>query len=496
MIEKDATIAYETLLSMGVMKRANLISAGLTDYRIRKLVEKGYLRKIAQATYEADSTNFAKYTEQLCIKGDITKYRLALAFTEKNSPREDEINFRIFMSKATLGLYDEALDFLLTVPAYEKSPQTADVNFFLYMLSFLSKVPDICFEKIKNTNKESVFTTEAPERYTDTSATNAVRSLALRQDFTGAAIKLKELQALKGKLTEQDELTMALLTAASEANDKKFAQMRSFALERQIEELITLFEKEEKIHNFPSKYRAMFAIAKDIIDMRTTGTHREKSPVNSNSVLEYIFSGNYTRALDIYEKNAQNGELTKADKAIVSLLKQTLDFDKNGEETAPNEKLFAHPNTSTPQSVKQKDPLVSILIALISGNMNRAFIVLDGYLSQNSLTAYTYYIKDLIEISIAEKDSAFLHPMEVISKLKLGIFNMDVARYVDAVYYYLARNDMRMVTLYLRLIRDIVANGHSDISPEQMKPILASLETKMQKKMAQQPKRKPFKPKK
>ena len=118
------------------------------------------------------------------------------------------------------------------------------------------------------------------------------------------------------------------------------------------------------------------------------------------------------------------------------------------------------------------DIFVSITNALQSGDVDKAFLLLDQYLERINKKQYKNYIANLIKLDVLNKDKELVESMHELSCVGRDKELFDVALYIQDFYFNLINKNFLKAAVYLNLISMSKSLGGVEVEVSQMRRTL------------------------
>ncbi len=321
-----------------------------------------------------------------------------------------------------------------------KSPHIQDYNFYLFILSFLIKLPIEIVKKVKAFTFEDV---QIPSCSNDTNAINRVRELCIELKFKRAFTFLKSLDV---DLQNCKEIFFMKTILTSIIEDQKgFLYSFKYAIrEENARMAYHLLQQEQSSHKIEGKMNYFYRILADIIQMRNTKTSLEASEPKDNSLAQLIASRNYRSAKQKSEQIALNKKMSPKDNDLGTLLSIAVRTQAT---------LSASP---------------SHIIELFKEKMHdekpdEAIFYLKYFLKNNNKTEYLYVIDAFIELRSPDVEFDYEKFTQLLSSIIEGSFCLDYDECIRAYLNFLENRQMDRANYCIALLRNAIAKHHIDI---------------------------------
>ena len=147
---------------------------------------------------------------------------------------------------------------------------SADSNFYLYLLSIITDIPDKHKEYARYLKIEDIRVDFNDKRYQDIPQQNKIRIAVLQRKFPYALKLLNDLTAQHGSLTVQDIITRTLLFQALEVENKSKSTLIELAKNKDYEEIVNYLHAKQKRHNLSLTDTYTLKLVNEIINLQQT----------------------------------------------------------------------------------------------------------------------------------------------------------------------------------------------------------------------------------
>lgn len=434
-----------------------LKSYGLDGNDITALIRKGIIKRVERGLYSFQAVNeLYNYGKVILSKRDYENAKLCFQKCRELDPDYLATNFFLFLICIRNKEYPKAFEYFDTCFQSNHSYYESDNRFYLYLLSFITEIPEKYRSIVKEISRESLNAPNDDPRYQDICLQNEIRNLAFEHHFNRA----KEFCLLVPKndrVKSSNLLTGILLTQVVEQLDKEISDLVVLVQEKQYDEIIEYLETVETQHKLITSEHLILSLAKDIIEITKTGMIPEIKD-SQNKFYSAILAKNYSLALSISKQYLAQKRNSPTTYAINTLLRDVVEIiDK--QKSSQKKNLILEENKEN----KEEKPIISkraeststfveFVDGLITQDLDSSLERLSKYLEKIDKKEFEFLIADLIKIGLLEKDSTYSKALTALSLLHMGIFQFELSTYVKLFYESIAKQEIEIAKVYLDIL--------------------------------------------
>lgn len=455
---KNTMDMYDRFIDRDYLSTQDLLSFGFNKNDLTKMIEDGKLKRPRRGYYEVGNVdglfNYVKVlfgkryrNTERAIKGLNKCVRLA--------PENKSIQTRVFLNSIYEEKYDDAFKAFEFLDKTDNDFYKQDNNFWLYLLSFITEVPEQYRERVKNMTFEDMMILDGDKRFTDKYTQNNLRRNAFNQRFKNA--RSMEIPEVDKKINYA--ISDKLLSYAVRQNIQDHNHLFELIFDGNYEEAISLLEGAKEYRGLNRNDNNILIVLKDLVSIMD-GNLSEVNYEEVSTLTRAINNHNYVRALEILDKydsdnkNRTNKCLTHlinkyldevkklgvSDKKVMPVVTEEFDLDK---EIVASKKMMD----------KTEDDLFSQLtISLMNQNMDEAYSYINRYLSWIDKSKYRYFVEDMAKLDYLNGDKSFQETMCSLTDIKNDEFEYYVSSYIQGFYFNLARKEFNKAALYLDIL--------------------------------------------
>ena len=373
-------------------------------------------------------------------------------------PNNGKVHTRLLLDSLHKNNFEQAVESIRILSNSSNDTYKRDANLWLFMLSFITELPVDLKEKVSSLKLEDILTREDDLRYDDKLSQNKIRSNIFNYKFSYASDDLNELNIKKKPIYFL--ITEKLLSMVKYYDMRNQQNISNLLIDGKYEEVRDLLIKDRDLHGLSNVNKEILIILEDLIGVINDKKIPEvENMPDSDYLYVEIQKHNYERALQLYRdfpvKNVSCGV-----KSVGLLLERI------------NEEI----NKLNKEEVRilsvGSDIFVNITNALQSGDVDKAFLLLDQYLESIDKKQYKNYIANLIKLDVLNGDRGFVESMHELSCVGREKELFDVALYIQDFYFNLVNKNFMKAAVYLNLISMSKSLGGVEVEVSQMRRTL------------------------
>lgn len=434
-----------------------LKSYGLDGNDITALIRKGIIKRVERGLYSFQAVNeLYNYGKVILSKRNYENAKLCFQKCRELDSDYLATNFFLFLICIRNKEYPKAFEYFDTCFHSNNPYYESDNRFYLYLLSFITEIPEKYRSIVKEISRESLNAPNDDPRYQDICLQNEIRNLAFEHHFNRA----KEFCLLVPKndrVKSSNLLTGILLTQVVEQLDKEISDLVVLVQEKKYDEIIEYLETIETQHKLITSEHLILSLAKDIIEITKTGMIPEIKD-SQNKFYSAILAKNYSLALSISKQYLAQKRNSPTTYAINTLLRDVVEIiDK--QKSSQKKNLILEENKEN----KEEKPIISkraeststfveFVDGLITQDLDSSLERLSKYLEKIDKKEFEFLIADLIKIGLLERDSTYSKALTALSLLHMGIFQFELSTYVKLFYESIAKQEIEIAKVYLDIL--------------------------------------------
>lgn len=491
--EENLNKMYNGLIDDKELTTKELNSYGFNSKDLTDLIEGGVLERIKRGYYSFLSVDdLYYYGKQLIALKEYDKATACFEKCHELDPNHLGTCFQLFLRAIQSKDYEKAFTYFEYFYNSDNEYYNNDSNFYLYLLSMITEVPEKHREYVKYLKLEDIRIDFNDKRFEDPYSQNKVRISALNKKFTLAAVQLNELIKQHGRLTVQDIIVRTLLGQAIEKQNVLKKNIIDLIKEKKYEEVVSNLEGVQQQHHLSEADDCILFLTREIIKFKDTGIIPEIEVTSTNKLFEAIDGKNFELALALSKDYIERKNIDPNDNAMFMLLKEITDLMRTKSkqsikieeqpvkvssrkmEEEPTKK--SSPSKTNTVSMTSNITFATVIGYLMQQDFDNSFRALRGYLNGINKSEFEFLIIDLIKISLIEKDMAFSKPMIALTYVSRENFTFDISEYIQNFYETLAQNRFTEARIYLDIISHSNKLGQSCVLTEGLEQVLNTTE--------------------
>ena len=452
---------YDKFIDKKELTTKELLELGLNSHDLTNLVNEGKIRRVRRGFYDLEKCDgLFNYANILASKKykNYERFHQALNRCLEIEPNNGKVHTRLLLDSLHKNNFEQAVESIRILSNSSNDAYKRDANLWLFMLSFVTELPVDLKEKVSSLKLEDVLTREDDLRYDDKLSQNKIRSNIFNYKFSYASDDLNELNIKKKPIYFL--ITEKLLSMVKYYDMRNQQNISNLLIDGKYEEVRDLLIKDRDLHGLSVANKEILIILGDLIGVINDKRIPEvENMPDSDYLYVEIQKHNYERALQLYRdfpvKNVSCGV-----KSVGLLLERI------------NEEI----NKLNKEEVRTlsvgSDIFVNITNALQSGDVDKAFLLLDQYLESIDKKQYKNYIANLIKLDVLNGDRGFVESMHELSCVGREKELFDVALYIQDFYFNLVNKNFMKAAVYLNLISMSKSLGGVEVEVSQMRRTL------------------------
>lgn len=297
---------YELVIENNVITTKQLTEVGFSSCDITNLINEEALKREKIDSYLfVDDKNLFKYGNILISLRKYDKAEKCFERCYKINPFSYENNFQLFMRMVTHKNYDNAFKYLDNF--LNNSFYKSDIYFYLYLLSFVTDIPDKYKFYINKLTLSSIKISKSDDRYKRPKLHNQLRQAVLNQRFWYAYKILGEILKCE-KNNQEIEMIRILLHQVTKKQKEINNKLITLLKYQDYESIIKIIEDIEKFHNLNMIDEYILMLAKELEKINKTKVIPKIADGKSENVFDAIYNHDYVLALELSRKyNLKNG---------------------------------------------------------------------------------------------------------------------------------------------------------------------------------------------
>lgn len=458
---------YDKFIDKSELTTKELLELGFNSHDLTKLVEDGKIRRVRRGVYDLENCEgLFTYAKILASKRnrDFEKFEKAIKRCLEIDPNNGSVHTKLFLDSLYKNNFEQVFESYKVMSGTDNEAYKRDMNLWLYLLSFVTEIPDEYKDKVSKFTLDDLLTLEDDQRYEDRASQNKIRNAVFSHKFN-IALELQR-EAKFDKKYNNIFITEKLLDMALYADKKSQYEIYDLVVNGKYEEVRDILLKNASLHGLSATDNQILLIVEDLINVINTGVVPSvEDKDDSNYLLVEIKKHNYKRALELY-KDFVNKKVSKNTMSVGLLL------EKINEEINKLESVEVKEELPKKTLSVGSDIFANIANSLLVGDVDKAFLLLDQYLESIGKKKYKNYIANLIKLDVLNEDKSFVESMHELSCLSREKPLFDVAVCIQDFYFSLINKNFKKAAVFLNLISMSKALGGVEVDVNNMRRTL------------------------
>ena len=449
---------YDKFIDKSELTTKELLELGFNSHDLTKLVEDGKIRRLRRGVYDLENCDgLFTYAKILASKRnkDFDRFEKAIKRCLEIDPTNGSVHTKLFLDSLYKNNFKQVFESYKIMSNTDNEAYKKDMNLWLYLLSFITELPDEYKDKVSSFTLDDLLTLEDDQRYEDRALQNKIRNAVFAHKFN-IALELQRETKFDKKYNNVF-ITEKLLDMALYADKKNQYEIYDLVVSGKYEEVRDILLERSNLHGLSATDNQILLIVEDLISVINNGVVPSiEDKEDSNYLLVEIRKHNYKRALELY-KDFVNNRVSKNTLSVGLLL------EKINEEIKKLESVEVKEEIPKKTLSVGSDIFANITNSLLSGDVDKAFLLLDQYLESIGKKKYKNYIANLIKLDVLNEDKTFVESMHELSCLSREKPLFDVAVCIQDFYFNLINKNFKKAAVFLNLISMSKALGGVEI---------------------------------
>ena len=491
----------------GVIDGVNLTTKQLNDYGfnstdINSLIDENIIKRVKRGYYSfIDVDKLLYYGKKIYANKEYDRANSCFERCYEIDPNNLSVCFQLFIRGIQSENYNRTFELFDKLYNSDNKFYNIDANFYLYLLSYITEVPEKYREQAKFINYSDIKISNDDKRYSDTLSYNRVRVAAMKGKLPFAYKLLNEIVVKNGKHTVQDVVEKSLLSRAIVAENKSRKTVLRLVKDKKYEDVINHLEDKRNRHDLNVVEEYIEQLSQIYLKVLKTSTIPRPKIVNTNNLFDAISANRFDLALEINSDYNKQRNISNEDNTlylIISDICELINELKNNNIRRNSEKVDKlskvddkkdvlssisidnnEGNISTEEeNNKLKSDVDNYFLSIISNLMNNdiesALKYLKKHLDNIGKSEYEYIITNLVKLSALEGDIAFTLPMVELSLMSNPDYVININNYIQKFYICLSEKKLEEAKIYLDIINNASKINNNSLKVDGLYKVLDS----------------------
>ena len=335
---------YVEAMSDNEITTNKMNSYGFTTRDLTQLVRDGTIERIKRGYYSLKDINkLFFYGKKLISLNRIDEATLCFEKCFELDSTHLGACFQLFLKSIQKEDYKRTFELLEFLNKTDNKYYKIDYNFYLFLLSYITVIPDKYKDYIKKMSFKDIEIPLADKRYQDILLQNKIRENLIQQKFALAFNQVNEMTKKRDIYTVHDKILKLLLTKV--INNSKLSKdiILNFIRNSQYDELINYLKAKQDNQKLSILDEYTLKLAIQYVEMKKTSKVLDSKNIKSEYIFDLIDANHFTKALEINIRYIEKFQLHRENNVLNLLLTDICNLinclrDKD-EDKMNNEKL-------------------------------------------------------------------------------------------------------------------------------------------------------------
>ncbi len=463
---------YSGVLIGDILTTKKLCEYGFNLQDISSLVENGVIEQHPSGFYTfKDVENLYFYGKKLIAERRFNESDICFEKCHELDPNHLGATFQLFLRSIQAEDYTRAFELYDSLVQSDNVYYNQDYNFYLYLLSIITYVPEKYQEYVKFVSYDDIYILDNDTRYQDIPLQNKARLLALQKKFSFALKQIRDLIKQRGNAKLQDIIITTLLKQAIEIENIRKNNILELIEQQDYEEVINCLLDKKEHQNLGLMDEYTLRLCDIYLDIYETSKIPIMIQSPSLDIFRTIDNNDFETALKMSIDYNKTNNVDNNSNAIYLMLNAICNLIQNikKQQSFVNEGLINNEDN--------EEVLFSEITTLLTNkDYQQAIKTIRNYLASVQRSEYEFLVVDLIKISLLENDNDFVKTMSVLSMLSNGSAKIEFSSFLYSFYSYLVQGKFAQARIYLDIFSNIKKIGQECIITGALRKILDDVE--------------------
>ena len=309
-------IIYQILINNQEITDETLIKYGLTTDEIDFLIRKRIIEFTNNNSYKLVSTEkFRQYGVKLLLQRKYYEANTCFRKCYQMTPNGRNIATQLLLAEIIKKNYQQAFDIYANLEKINPTKYHKDYNLYLYLLSFVTEIPQEYKSKIKELTKDDIL-----YQGKGIEIENGIRQAITQNKFKYAYQQINRIITRDIQYSVKFELIRALLAQIIELEKQIKKEISYLIKNKQYQEIVYILTKKQAQNKLNKTETYILIITKAIIKIITTKNIPSITENNKYDIYEALIGNDFRLAKSLNEEFLDNANESKETDLVNILL--------------------------------------------------------------------------------------------------------------------------------------------------------------------------------
>lgn len=321
-MEEKIEILYQILIDGLDLTNETLKAYGLTDEKINTLINKKYLQPTKEGIYKLTKIDsFRRYGIRLLLEeNDRIKANICFKKCYEMAPNSRDICLQMLDTAVRMRDFEYAFKVFENLEKFHSNRNPVDKannNLYLYLLSFITRVPEKYIDKVKQIKSEDYM---LPNSRCNNFENKKVRRSIRNDNFTYAYTQLNDHVAHIHDYSIRFELIRILLYKTIDRQKQLKKELLAYTKDKQYQKIFSILENIEKYRNLTKYEKRILKITREILNISNGKNLSLPTSDEANNLDEALANNNFDLAFKLNRSFLEKNKITTTEDTIDILL--------------------------------------------------------------------------------------------------------------------------------------------------------------------------------
>ena len=326
--------------------------------------------------------------------------------------------------------YEQIFGYLDTLMFQANRYEEIDINFYLFLLSFMTKLPNKYHNYLENLSEKDYLLLLNDPRYSDVKKSNDIRQMVLSGKFHLACNEIRKINKEQKNNELNSNVTHLIYNVRNYLDSKilKATQKRNYT---ELENILT--EKQTNV-GLDRKEFFLLRLVRKINNIISNNYVYGKYKIAAKSVYEAIDANDFSIAKELLKKELEDRGLDINKDALYLLLRDIV--------ILKNDLVYKN-RLAKKDNYKDIIALIdSVKTSLQNNDKDKAWNLLNSFLINFNCEKYTGFVLEIIDYCRATNNPTLIKPIIAIKSIINSTYEFDMEYFVNIINKSIKRQDL------------------------------------------------------